>query len=921
MTIARKKIARAIEASLFGSLLTAAVMVSGTAAGQQEETANEVEDSAQLESVQVTGSRIRRSDIEGPTPVLILDRDDFENQGFLTVTDVLDSLTQNTGGSLTQQFVFGFTPGASGVNLRGFGTGRTLVLIDGRRIPVYPLGISGTINFFDLSSIPTAIIERIEVLTDGASAIYGSDAVGGVVNIITRKDFDGLTTRARFGDTSDGGYETRQFEVVGGVTNGRTSAYFTLQHLANEELLSSQRDYAASDIADPLGRGTYSTFGSNLVEIDPATGGIIVTPAPGCGTPSGPLGGAGVAPGTPGSGSLFGVSPCGFNRTAFRQLFPENDRNTLSGRIDHELDGGINLFAFGRWTKSQTNTQIEPFPYAGTALFGGAAPNPIVPNNGGLITGPNGGPAVFVRRLVEFGPRTSDIETESYGATLGADGRFGSWEWEAAYTYNVQEVFSQRNGSIIISALESRIDNGLDLFQPIPQSVVNAVSFTPITDAESRNDLFDLQFSGFLPWDLPGGPIGVAGVAEFEQQEFFDRRDPITLSGDASDGGSSGGGARDRLAFGAEVSLPILDTVELNLAARWDDYDDASDTGSAISPKISVAWRPTSSLLVRGSWGETFRAPDLQRLFGSTTTAFTTVNDTVVCQSLGGSVGSALPPSVVNGPNNPYGAGFDPCVQTVQSVRTTTGANIGLEEEEGDSINLGVVWNITDDLAVSADAYRMKLEQIINTPTGQFILNQCAAGEQSFCNSITRDSAGTLNGGALFATVRNLSLQEIQGIDFSASYAINAGRYGRFDFQSETTWVDELTTQFDDSSPKTEGVGIFSLPEWRSNFTTNWNLGDFGATLRASFVGELGGINSAVPLTGAQTVDSQLTFNGQVRYNLGDSTELRFGVNNFTDQKPPTDPTNPQWPWFINAGGFYNPFGREFYVEWVQHWR
>ena len=182
MTIARKKIARAIESSLFGSLLTAAVMVSGTATGQQEETTNEVEDSAQLESVQVTGSRIRRSDIEGPTPVLILDRDDFENQGFLTVTDVLDSLTQNTGGSLTQQFVFGFTPGASGVNLRGFGTGRTLVLIDGRRIPVYPLGISGTINFFDLSSIPTAIIERIEVLTDGASAIYGSDAVGGVVN-------------------------------------------------------------------------------------------------------------------------------------------------------------------------------------------------------------------------------------------------------------------------------------------------------------------------------------------------------------------------------------------------------------------------------------------------------------------------------------------------------------------------------------------------------------------------------------------------------------------------------------------------------------------------------------------------------------------------------------------------------------------
>jgi len=307
-------------------------------------------------------------------------------------------------------------------------------------------------------------------------------------------------------------------------------------------------------------------------------------------------------------------------------------------------------------------------------------------------------------------------------------------------------------------------------------------------------------------------------------------------------------------------------------------------------------------------------------LFGSTTTAFQTVNDTVVCQALGGSVGSALPPSVVNGPNNPYGAGFDPCVQTVQSVRTTTGANIALEEEEGEAINIGAVWNITDDLALSVDAYRMELEQIINTPTGQFILNQCAAGEQAFCGSITRDAAGTLNGGALFAVARNLSLQEIQGIDLSASYAINAGRFGRFDFKSETTWVDELTTQFDDDSPKTTGVGIFSIPEWRSNFTTNWNLGDLGATLRATFIGEMGGLNSTIPLTDSETIDSQLTFNGQLRYNLGHSTELRFGVNNITDQKPPTDPTNTQWPWFINAGGFYTPFGREFYVEWVQHW-
>jgi iron complex outermembrane receptor protein len=884
--------------------------------------AQEREDpNAALEKIEVTGSRIRRTDVEGPTPLIVLDREDFENQGYLTVTDVLDSLTQNTGGTLSQQFVFGFTPGATGVNLRGFGTGRTLVLLDGRRLPVYPLGLGGTTNFFDLSSIPTAIIERIEILTAGASAIYGSDAIGGVVNIITRKDFDGLTTRARYGDTEEGGYQTDQYEIVGGATTGKTSAYLTLQHLSNTELLATQRDYAASDVADPLGRGTYSAFGASIIEVFPVTGGLIVTPAPNCGQPDGPLGGLGIEPGTPGESNFLGAAWCGFNRTQFRQLFPENSRNTVSGRIDHQLDSGINLFTFARWTKSETNTQIEPFPYGGTWLFGGTPTNPTVPNNGGLFTGPSGGPAAFARRLVEFGPRTSNIEIESYGATIGAEGRLGAYDWEVGYTFNVQEVFRTRGGSIVVSALERRIEDGLDLFQPIPQDVVDAVSFSPFTDAESENDLIDAQITGFLPFDLPGGPIGVAAVAEFEQQEFFDRRDPITLSGDASDGGSAGAGARDRTAFGAEVSLPVLDSVEVNLAARWDDYDDQSETGSAISPRFTVTWRPLDNVLLRGSWGETFRAPDLQRLFGSTTTGFVNVLDTVICQQLGGSLGNALPPSVVDGDQNPYGAGFDPCIEPVQSVRSLTGANPSLEEEEGESINVGAVWNITDDLAISIDYYDQQLEQIINTPTGQFILNQCAAGVQSFCDSITRDPGGLLQGGQLSRVARNLSLQEISGVDLSASWAINAGEIGRFDLQSETTWVNEVVTQFDAASPKTEGVGIFSLPEWRTNFTANWNRGDLGATLRANFVGELGGINASAPLSGSEFVDSYLTFNGQLRYRFGQHTEIKFGVNNFTDERPPTDPTNPGWPWYINAGGYYSPFGREYYVEWVQHWR
>ena len=879
------------------------------------------DDTAQLDDLTITGSRLKRTDIEGPTPVVVLERAEFEEMGYRTVQDVLDSLTQNTGGSLTQQFVFGFTPGASGVNLRGFGTGRTLFLVDGRRIPVYPLGIGGTTQFYDTASIPTAIIERIEVLTDGASAIYGSDAVGGVVNIITRKEFDGISARLRTGDTDDGGYQTEQAEMVAGQAYDDTSLYMSLQYDYNEALMSSQRSYAESDIADPLGRGVYSTFGANIVEL--VGGGIVVTPDPNCGTAGGAIGTEGIAPGTTGGGQLFGQATCGFNRTQFRQLFPENRRLTFTGRVQHELTDDISFYASARWNHANSFVQIEPFAYAGTALFGGASANPTTPNNGGLLTGPNGGPAVYIRRLFEFGPRTTDIETESYGALFGVNGTFGdSWDWDASYSLNKQSLFSQRGGSIVLSAFEAQVDNGLDLFQPIPASVVQATSFRPFTDAESTNRFADFQLSGFLPLELAGGPMALAGVLEWEDQEFFDRRDPITLSGDASDGGAAGGGQRDRVALGVELAFPITSQIEFDLAGRWDDYDDASQTGSATTGKASLQYRPLDNLLIRGSFGTTFRAPDLQRLFGSTTRAFTSVVDSPLCVQAGGD------PNTPGGldPNN----SSDPC-DVVQSVRILVGSNIALEEEEGESINLGVVWEPLDALSLTLDYYDVELENIIAAPSGQFILNQCAGlstgtPDQAFCGLITRDAAGRLNGGQISAQALNLSFQEIQGVDLSARYSRDTESLGLWAVQWETTWVESLKTQFAEGQAEVENLALASLPEFRHNITLNWEYGAMGATLRASYVDELPGINAFTdPDTGnvpsSQFIDDYINVNGSFRYDFGNYGDIQVGINNLFDEEPPVDPTNSNWPWFINAGGYYNSFGREWYVQWQKRWQ
>lgn len=900
--------------------LASAISVALSFGAQAQVEGSNAAEPAELDDLTVTGSRLKRSDVEGPTPVIVLERAEFEEMGYRTVQDVLDSLTQNTGGSLTQQFVFGFTPGASGVNLRGFGTGRTLILVDGRRIPVYPLGLGGTTQFYDTASIPTAIIQRIEVLTDGASAIYGSDAIGGVVNIITRKEYDGISTRLRTGDTDNGGYQTDQFELVGGKAFEDTSVYFTLQYDANEELMSSQRSYAESDIADPLGRSVYSTFGANIVEL--VGGNVVITPDPNCGTAAGAIGTEGIPPGTPGGGQFFGQNTCGFNRTQFRQLFPENRRTTFSGRLEQVLNDNLTAYASVRWNRSDSYVQIEPFAYSGTALFGGASATPITPNGGGLITGPNGGPAVYIRRLFEYGPRATDIETQTFGALFGLTGVIGDgWDWEAGFSINKQDYFSQRNGSIILSAFEAQVDNGLDLFQPIPASVVASTSFRPFTDAESTSRYADFQISGFLPVDLPGGPMALAGVVEWENQEFFDNRDPITLAGDASDGGSAGGGERDRAAIGVELALPLLPQVELDLAARFDDYDDASDTGSATTGKASLQYRPLDNLLLRASFGTTFRAPDLQRLFGSTTRAFTTVVDSPRCVAAGGD------PNAPGGldPNN----SSDPC-DAVQSVRILVGSNIALEEEEGESINIGAVWEPLDGLSLTLDYYDVQLENIIAAATGQFILDQCAGlstgqPDQSFCNLVTRDAAGTLQGGQISAQALNLSEQQIQGVDATVRYDWDSGDYGLFAFQWETTWVDSLTTRFAEGQPEVENLALASLPEFRHNVTVNWNYEDFGATLRTSYVDEVPGVNAfSDPATGrvpdSQFIDDYVTVNGQFRYHAGEYGDFQVGINNLFDEEPPVDPTNSNWPWFINAGGYYSSFGREWYVQWQKRW-
>ena len=891
---------KAMRLALFS---TAAVMATSPFAISTAVAAEE----DQGEKIVITGSRIKRVDVEGPSPIISISKQDMDKQGYATVADVIDGLAQNSGGTLDQSFTFGFTPAASTVNLRGLGVGRTLILIDGRRLPIYPTGVSGTTNFVNLSSIPTAIVERIDILTGGASAIYGSDAVAGVINVITRKDVEGGNIEIRASGTSDGGAAGSRINFLAGVTSGNTHVDFIIDYFRQNPLKASSRDYAGSDTANP--RGNYSIGGSTFLRND----GITIED-PNCGTPNDGVGGLG----QPNNAvAIFAAnnSWCGFDRTAFRQLIAPQENASMVSRIEHSFDNGVTMNARFGLSRNEVNPQLEPNFYGGGVFTGTGT---LVPNNGGFVpAGALNNPTTgsgdeiggfFVRRLVEYGPRSSDIDANGQNALISFDGTFGdgAYDWDVGYMYANTDI-TNRRGNIILSALNSAVENGLDLFQQIPQSVVDATSFNSIRYSKSSLKGLDFTVTGDTGFELEGGAVGFAVHGESLKEGYDDSPDPLTISGQGFDGASAGGGKREHIGLGVEVLIPLLDNFTITAAARYDDYDDDSDTGSATSPRISFEYRPTDEVLVRASWGESFRAPDMQRLFGATTRGFITLTD-------------------------PFNGGA-----TVQSVNTLTGSNISLEEEEGENWGLGVVWEVTDGLNISADWFDISLENIIATPTSQFILNQCfgslidpnnpfttdangiqrANGTHVLCNNIAFDGTGQLQGNAasISATAQNLSLRETDGLDLAVDYKWST-EIGEFDTNLTLTWINNFTTQFDSSSAPVENIGLGALPEYRLNLVQNWNSGDWNATVRVSYIDEVAGQFCTGPCLDNEFIDSYTTINASTSYDFGDWGRVRFGINNLLAEEPPEDPTQNNWPWFFNSGGYYNAKDREGYVQW-----
>jgi iron complex outermembrane recepter protein len=718
--------------------LAAALSAPALVLAQSSSSSDDDEDTkdAELDRITVVGSRIKRAEVEGPAPVTVITREDIDREGYQTVADILQTLNQNTTSSFTGDLaVTGFSPNAQVVNLRNLGPGYTLTLINGRRPAQYPQPYNRDNNVVNVRAIPSAIIERVEILTGGASAIYGADAVAGVVNIVTRKGYEGDAIKFSVGTTQHGGGDFGTFEYTGGRTGDRWNAIYAFQWGDQEPVFASQRDFLADTRSGPLG-----------ANVNPALSLIVIRASA---HPSGPTNHNAFYPGQEVC-DRFGYTTvttaargtyCGdFDRVASRTI--SNAYKFYSGYGAGTFDISDETQLFGAVTYYKSDAKAS----SGTE-FWGTSGDPFNRNAAGGTTAfyfdPSFGHLVQLQRTFnpfELGGSeavTTNFDEKTYDITAGIRSTLADrFDWEASVMHSEYDYVQDRPRLLAQAIHDYFLGPQQGFVSGFPVYTLNRERWvTPFTPeqyqavatrvqniAETSSTTANFTITGDL-WELPAGNIGFAGVAEWGSQEVNLESDPRlnplrprdnqTVYNLVSSGRTEGD--RDRYALGAEFRIPLLASVTANLAARWDKYDDISEIDDAITYQGGLEWRPMDSLLIRGSFATSFRAPDMQLVYAEGAASFSGILDDFICRS-GTGPAAALGPRTRAACNR---AG-DPTIYTTQ---TTIAGNPLLKEEEGESYSAGFVWDIMEGMSFSADYYRIKLEDAASQLSSAFLLN------------------------------------------------------------------------------------------------------------------------------------------------------------------------------------------------------
>jgi iron complex outermembrane receptor protein len=875
---------------------------------------------ASVNEVVVTGSLIRRTNVETPSPVTVLTADALSKSGITNVSDAIRSISADNSGTIPNAFSDGFAAGSSGVALRGLTVNSTLVLIDGLRTANYPLPDDGVRGFVDLNTIPFSAVQQVEVLKDGASSIYGADAIGGVVNIIMKKTFTGEEADVELGGAQHGGGFSQHYTAtvgVGDLETDRYNAYVDFEYQGDDRILASQRQF-------PLNTNNLSSIGgNNNIGGQPLneSGSIYGSVAPATLTGGSVL--SGVALGAPtqllracGKPTVRSVDSagdvyCAQNFSDYTDIQPAEARVAALGRFTYQMNATTQAYLMASYAENDTLVDEPPSQIqASTPINTNSIALPAILSNGKL--NPNDpfaslGEAALINYAFGDIPSYIRLTNHMYRLVTGVEGSNWGWDWKGSLDFNHGALTTTAAGFIYEPQLISDVQTGAYNFvDPASNSAAVRNALAPTLRKNSTSDLDSLDVSATRKlWDLPGGPLAV-GIGGQVRYEAVDNPDINTnnevAAGDGTVQPTYTFGHRNVESIFGELDAPIFDPLVINLSGRYDHY---SDVGGNFSPKVGFKFTPAKWIAFRGTYSQGFRAP-----------SFSESGKSLVIGYVPYSTLASAPASF----NNAHGN--DAYTQTEYDLNGSTVGNPNIKPETSTSYTLGAVFEPTTWFNVSVDYYHIRKKDVIGGPNQGAILADYYAGHALPAGvTVIPDIPDPLYPNAL---PRPLVIDEpyvntnsvvTNGLDIDAQ--VKARLPYEVEWTSDFNLTDIFNFTYDNGGVSYDYVGSQApyelssgagTPKYRANWANSFTYEKVNVTGTLYYVSPIketgvdatgsatsclyANDNTGAPFPSGCNVGAFWDFDLTGRYNVTDHLYVYANIYDLFDTKPPLDPAD-----------------------------
>ena len=883
------------------------------------------EEDSDVEEVVVTGSKIKSADLYSFAPVTEITAEDIAVTGKASIGEILLELPSQ-GSGLSRNYNNGGS-GAVRIDMRHLGSGRNLILVDGRRWVNSGQGANGSV---DLNSIPSAMVERVEILRDGASAVYGSDAIAGVINIITKSDYTGTSATYQMGEYFDGGGESEVMTFTVGESFGKASYVAGVSIVDLEDLSNAARPETnaapsfGGSSGTPQGRFAYSGVVGDCSNFTVAEGTAGTNPA---------------------TDFRCWTSPDDrFNYNPYNYIETPSKRLNAFAKMTRELDSGQTVRLDFMYQKRDSDRLLAPMPlFYGFGDFGGnegiGAGNPYNPFgiefcdlNGNTNDGRTcddatlgaGNYAVgwFGRRMLETGNRLYTDDIETYRAMASLDGEMMGFDYTAYFSKATNNALNTTDGLLDTGAVKRALasdcgpdGNGvtcLNIFGgqgpdsayignnlwsgsgSITPEMARAISFQAKSSGGNQMTNYGVDFNGELFVNPQGFDVPVAFGYEHRQEDGFNFPDAFIAKGLSSGNANqpvSGGFEVDEL-YG-ELVYKVHEMVDFTVASRWSDY---STFGSTTNSKFGVLVQPTSDLKVRATFAEGFRAPSIGALYSGNSDSYPDLQDPCdvnAANFTGNADGTQVGQCLADG----VPAGF---TQPNTQIRITVGGNPNVQPEESESFNVGVVWQPSNvqGLNMFADYYDIEITNLISSIGAQLLLNGCYTGSNpGYCGAIDRLSTGFVDD--LRDTTNNVGTLVTSGLEVGGSYGF-ATAYGDFVLAVDARSLDTYDRTLANGDVQMAagyvlGSSRDNLVDFKMNTSLSWTMGDMFASATLQHFGEGKGVANNPPTMTAsglvtedeRTIEALTYLDLQYGMVLPEyNATVRIGVDNVMDEDP-----------------------------------